>query len=96
MEDHEKFREWVTNERGVEINGITAHKFEGRGVGIIAEKRIEVGDILFCVAYSGPKFVCISNPITFFLSISSSSCCLLARSQCFNGFHLWNGNPSRW
>lgn len=44
MEDHEKFREWVT-ERGVKITNITAHKFEGRGVGIIAEKRLEVRGI---------------------------------------------------
>ena len=49
MEDHEKFREWVTVEKGVKINGITAHKFEGRGVGIIAEKRLEVRDIFYCV-----------------------------------------------
>jgi hypothetical protein len=41
MEDHDKFRDWVT-ERGVKINGITAHKFEGRGVGLIAEERLEV------------------------------------------------------
>jgi len=41
MEDHDNFREWVTK-RGVKINGITAHKFEGRGVGLVAEERLEV------------------------------------------------------
>lgn len=38
MEIHEAFAEWAS-ERGIEINGIAAHTFEGRGVGIIAEKR---------------------------------------------------------
>ena len=38
MEIHEAFAEWVS-EKGIEINGIAAHTFEGRGVGIIAEKR---------------------------------------------------------
>ncbi|CZR58438.1 uncharacterized protein PAC_08330 [Phialocephala subalpina] len=49
MEDHEKFREWVTAEKGVKINGITAHKFEGRGVGIIAEKRLEANTTILIV-----------------------------------------------
>ncbi|KUJ07277.1 SET domain-containing protein [Mollisia scopiformis] len=51
MEDHEKFREWVT-ERGVKIDGITAHKFEGRGVGIIAEKRLKADSTILTVPIS--------------------------------------------
>jgi len=41
MEIHEEFTKWTVG-RGVKINGIRAHKFEGRGFGIIAEKDFEV------------------------------------------------------
>lgn len=41
MEIHEAFTKWAV-EKGVKINGLAAHKFEGRGLGIIAEKRHEV------------------------------------------------------
>ncbi|KAG0650498.1 Ribosomal lysine N-methyltransferase 2 [Hyphodiscus hymeniophilus] len=37
MEVHRDFTEWAVS-RGVKINGIAAHKFPGRGLGIIAEK----------------------------------------------------------
>ncbi|KAF8853952.1 SET domain-containing protein [Acephala macrosclerotiorum] len=57
MEDHEKFREWVTAERGVKINGITAHKFEGRGVGIIAEKRLQANTTILTVPISAFRTV---------------------------------------
>jgi hypothetical protein len=41
MDIHERFTEWAI-EKGVKINGIKAHRFEGRGLGIIAEKDFEV------------------------------------------------------
>jgi len=41
MEIHEEFTRWAV-EKGVKINGIKAHRFEGRGLGIIAEKDFEV------------------------------------------------------
>jgi hypothetical protein len=41
MEIHEEFTNWAV-ERGVKINGVAAHKFEGRGLGIIATKKHEV------------------------------------------------------
>jgi hypothetical protein len=41
MEIHEEFTAWAV-ERGVKINGVAAHKFEGRGLGIIATKKHEV------------------------------------------------------
>lgn len=41
MDAHEEFEKWAV-ERGVKINGIKAHKFEGRGLGIIATKKHEV------------------------------------------------------
>ncbi len=41
MEIHEKFTEWAI-EKGVKINGIRPHRFEGRGLGIIAERDFKV------------------------------------------------------
>jgi hypothetical protein len=41
MDVHNKFTEWAI-EKGVKINGIKPHRFEGRGLGIIAEKDLEV------------------------------------------------------
>lgn len=41
MEIHEVFTEWAEG-RGVKINGVAAHKFAGRGLGIIAKEKIEV------------------------------------------------------
>lgn len=42
MDIHEKFHEWAREVAKVEINGIVAHRFEGRGLGIIAERDFEV------------------------------------------------------
>ena len=47
MEKHEDFTRWAV-ERGVKINGIKPYKFEGRGLGIIAEKRLGVCETLLC------------------------------------------------
>jgi hypothetical protein len=41
MEIHEEFTEWAVT-RGVKINGIKAHRFDGRGLGIIAKKDFKV------------------------------------------------------
>jgi hypothetical protein len=41
MDVHKKFTEWVI-ERGVKVNGIRPHGFEGRGLGIMAEQDFEV------------------------------------------------------
>jgi len=41
MDIHGKFTEWAI-EKGVKINGIRPHRFEGRGLGIIAEKDLKV------------------------------------------------------
>lgn len=50
MDIHERFMEWAV-EKGVKINGIKPHKFEGRGLGIIAEKDLKVRGYtsLFCL-----------------------------------------------
>lgn len=44
MEKHEKFSEWAVA-GGVTINGIAAHRFPGKGLGVIATKNHEVGGI---------------------------------------------------
>ncbi|CZT40887.1 uncharacterized protein RSE6_00558 [Rhynchosporium secalis] len=48
MKIHEAFTKWAV-ERGVKINGIAAHKFEGRGLGIIAEENHEANAVLLSV-----------------------------------------------
>lgn len=48
MDKHEEFRVWA-EERGVKINGISAHKWDGRGVGIRAERDIKPGEIVLKV-----------------------------------------------
>lgn len=45
MDQHEEFTAWAV-ERGVEINGISAHKWDGRGVGIKADRDIEAGETI--------------------------------------------------
>jgi len=46
MEIHKDFTEWAVA-RGVKLNGIAIHRFPGRGLGIVAEKKIEVCGIIF-------------------------------------------------
>lgn len=41
MDSQETFTQWG-QARGVKLNGIAAHRFPGRGLGIQAVKRIEV------------------------------------------------------
>jgi hypothetical protein len=45
MEKHHDFATWVVD-HGVKLNGISAHQFPGRGVGIIADKRHEVSAVV--------------------------------------------------
>lgn len=40
MEIHKEFAEWAVA-RGVKINGVAAHRFPGKGLGIIAEKQFK-------------------------------------------------------
>lgn len=47
MDIHEKFHEWAREVAKVEVNGIVAHRFEGRGLGIIAERDFKVRRIIF-------------------------------------------------
>jgi hypothetical protein len=52
MDIHKKFMEWAI-EKGVKINGIRPHRFEGRGLGIIAERDLKVREeILLCYSVS--------------------------------------------
>jgi hypothetical protein len=47
MEKHIEFTDWVLSQ-GAEINGIAAHGFSGRGLGIVAKKRHEVSLVSQC------------------------------------------------
>jgi hypothetical protein len=40
MEIHKEFTDWAVA-KGVKINGIVAHRFSGRGLGIMAEKDLK-------------------------------------------------------
>lgn len=40
MDIHKEFAEWAVA-RGIKVNGIAAHRFPGRGLGIIAEKNFK-------------------------------------------------------
>ncbi|KAE9372392.1 SET domain-containing protein [Stipitochalara longipes BDJ] len=70
MDIHEKFTEWAI-EKGVKINGIRPHRFEGRGLGIIADKDLKAGETLLSVpllalrtAYTVPKSLTRALPKT--------------------------------
>ncbi|KAL3420204.1 SET domain-containing protein [Phlyctema vagabunda] len=56
MDIHKEFTEWAVAQ-GVKINGIAAHKFPGKGLGIIAEKRHEAGDTVLTVPLSALRTV---------------------------------------
>ncbi len=64
MEKHEEFKAWAVK-KGVKINGVSAHKFEGRGLGIAAGKKLQV-----CEVYPRVFTMCLSsthNLLTFLL-----------------------------
>jgi hypothetical protein len=42
MEKHYEFTAWAVK-NGLDINGIAPHRFPGRGLGIVAVERHEVG-----------------------------------------------------
>jgi hypothetical protein len=54
MTNHEQLTKWAIN-RGFKLNGIRAHSFPGRGLGIVAEKNIEVGHLL---SRGYPTYLC--------------------------------------
>ena len=45
MEKHEAFTKWALSQ-GVELNGVAAHRFPGRGLGIVATEAAKVCWIL--------------------------------------------------
>jgi hypothetical protein len=42
MEKHLDFTNWAIS-KGVKLNGVVAHRFPARGLGIMAEEKHEVG-----------------------------------------------------
>ncbi|CAG8973301.1 hypothetical protein HYALB_00000063 [Hymenoscyphus albidus] len=57
MDIHERFHEWAIEVAKVEINGIVAHRFEGRGLGIIAERGFEPNKKLLTVPLSALRTI---------------------------------------
>ncbi|ELR03202.1 hypothetical protein VC83_02324 [Pseudogymnoascus destructans] len=51
MDKHEEFTRWAELQ-GVELYGIAAHQFPGRGLGIVAKERQEAGKIILTVPIS--------------------------------------------
>lgn len=45
-EDHEAFTEWALAQ-GIFTNGVTPARFPGRGLGMMATRKIKVGDPFF-------------------------------------------------
>ena len=45
MQKHRDFTTWAVT-HGIEINGIAAHRFPGRGLGIVAKQKHEVGTVV--------------------------------------------------
>ena len=66
MEIHEEFTEWAVA-KGVNINGIAAHRFPGRGLGIIAEKNFKASPYSSSLLY-----VCVFA-LLFCYTVSESS-----------------------
>lgn len=67
MDIHKEFTEWAVA-RGVRLNGTAAHRFPGRGLGIIAEKKLEARDTILTIPISALRSVqtvpkTISKPI---------------------------------
>ena len=73
MDIHEHFTEWAT-EKGVEINGIRPHRFEGRGLGIIAEKDLKVRAISFTMRFYNIYLVASSRGFLYYDVLFSSHC----------------------
>ncbi|KAK6367408.1 hypothetical protein LTS17_010334 [Exophiala oligosperma] len=48
MSNHDSLTEWALS-RGYKLNGIKAHAFAGRGLGVIAERNIEPGETLMII-----------------------------------------------
>ncbi|TVY21615.1 Ribosomal lysine N-methyltransferase set11, partial [Lachnellula arida] len=56
MDAHRKFTQWVLTQN-VEINGVAPHRFPGKGLGIVAEKDLKVGETLVKVPIAALRTV---------------------------------------
>ncbi|KIW14770.1 hypothetical protein PV08_07555 [Exophiala spinifera] len=54
MSNHENLTEWALS-RGYKLNGIKAHAFAGRGLGVLAERNIEPGEVLMTIPMSAVR-----------------------------------------
>lgn len=51
MEKHEAFKKWALSQ-GVKLYGVKAHRFPGRGLGIVATEAAEVCPIFFVSSFT--------------------------------------------
>ena len=73
MDTHKEFAEWVVA-RGVKVNSIAAHRFPGRGLGIIAEKNFKARSeaslvfpfhlFLYCRSFFSMFWTCCSGTLS--------------------------------
>jgi hypothetical protein len=68
MDIHREFTEWAVA-RGVKLNSIAVHRFPGKGLGIIAEEKLEVCRTNLCAELFHVLFVSQE----FFLAPSAHS-----------------------
>ena len=61
MEKHEEFTKWALD-HGVKINGVAAHRFPGRGLGIIATEDHKVSHVVVFVRVFNVSFQCGVTP----------------------------------
>ncbi|OAL36732.1 hypothetical protein AYO20_04064 [Fonsecaea nubica] len=51
METGDSLTEWAVS-NGIKVNGVAAHKFPGKGLGIVAKRRLEAGEMILDIPMS--------------------------------------------
>jgi hypothetical protein len=74
MDVLEKFTQW-SEARGVKRNGVAAHRFAGRGMGIVAERRIEVRRCVFCIVL---RWFIVRRSLGLYYTALDFLCCSIA------------------
>ncbi|EPE32172.1 SET [Glarea lozoyensis ATCC 20868] len=92
MENHIEFTKWVVAQ-GVVINGIAAHRFPGRGLGIIAEKNLKAGEVILSVPIKALRTIhTVPTEISKHIRGKTTTHALLAAELCLDTspqFDLW-------
>jgi len=70
MDIHKEFTQWAVA-RGVKLNGIATHRFPDRGLGIIAEKKLNVSETNLYAAFIH-GIICVTEMLSYFFAHSDS------------------------